>query len=390
MSAPSSGGNDVPASPGPEGSEAATGAGENPAAAAALTVSVLSLLTAPCWLAAGLYFDAGAVFVAVIPGFISIMLSVRALQFALAAGARPGNKRGGVALVLGLLSVILAGASSVFGAMLSNVKVGKMDGRALRIRGREVTAEGTHDDAWSVGDAPDVSGVDAEARTTLAAEWEADAKTEHASIAAFARLALDLIAAGAPPHLLEACLGAALEEVRHARGAWSLASAYAGLPRGPGPIPEVATAPGGLSRLVTETVIDGCLGEGLAAACAREAAAEASDPVLGEHLSTVARDEHGHAELAWDVLAFCLARGGAEARLATERALAMGARGTWPFPRGSRSLEGRLSAARIAVLGVSVQREVEERARQLLGDALTLTPPGSSAPGVAEPREGPR
>jgi hypothetical protein len=202
-------------------------------------------------------------------------------------------------------------------------------------------------------------------RALLATAWEADARTEHASIAAFARLSLDLIAVGAPPRLLEASLSAALDEVRHATGAYSLASAYAGSSLGPGPIPEVATAPGGLARLAMETVIDGCLGEGLAAACAREAAADATDPVLRAHLSAVARDESRHAELAWAVLAFCLARGGDPVRLATERALELCTRGVLPVPESALPLEGRLLPARVASLGLLVRREVEARARQL-------------------------
>jgi hypothetical protein len=220
---------------------------------------------------------------------------------------------------------------------------------------------------------PAVSRTDEAARARLAAEWEADAKTEHASIAAFARLALDLMAVGAPPHLLEACLGAALDEVRHATRAYSLASAYEGSHRGPGAIPEVATTPGGLARLAMETVVDGCLGEGLAAACAQEAAAEAMDPVVKAHLSAVARDEARHAELAWAVLAFCLERGGAPVRLATERALEVCARSAWPVPESAPSLDGRLSPARIASLGIAVRLEVEARARALQAGATVTT-----------------
>jgi hypothetical protein len=339
-------------------------------------VSILSLLTAQLWLIAGLFFKRDALILAAIPGVISVALGFRALQFALAAEPSLGTKRSIVSLVLGLLASIIALISSGFGAALSGIRIGKIDGRTLRVRGRPVTGEGIHDNAWAVDAAPVVSGTNEAARARLAAEWEADAKTEHASIAAFARLSLDLMAVGAPPHLIEACLGAALDEVRHATRAYSLASAYAGRHRGPGAIPEVATAPGGLARLATETIVDGCLGEGLAAACAREAADEATDPVVRAHLSAVARDEGQHAELAWAVLAFCLERGGAPVRLATERALEVCARGVLPVPESALSLEGRLSPARIAALAVAVRLEVAARARLLcLGEVHPAVAP---------------
>jgi ADP-ribose pyrophosphatase YjhB (NUDIX family) len=331
----------------------------------ALTVSIISLLTAPLWIVAGLLFKGGALFIAVLPGVLSLVLGFRALQLAATAVPPAGNKRGITSLVIGLLALVISLVSSGFGMMVAGFKLGRMDGRALRIRGRQVTARGSHDDAWPTGDAPTVPSEPPETRSMLAAAWEADARTEHASIAAFARLSLDLMAVGAPPHLVEACLNAALDEVRHARGAYSLASAYAGHPQGPGLLPEVATAPGGLARLATETLIDGCLGEGLAAACAREAAEEASDPVLKAHLSAVARDESRHAELAWDVLAFCLSHGGTAVRLATERALELCTRSALPVPASAPTLDGRLSPARIASLGLSVRQEVEARVRQL-------------------------
>jgi hypothetical protein len=372
MSSSSPGSNDAPPAHGPQDPGTPAGHGQDRAAAVALTVSIISLLTAPLWIVAGLLFKGGALFLAVLPGVLSLALGFRALQFAATAVPPSNSKRGAVSIVLGILSLVVSLVSSGFGMMLANVKLGRMDGRALRIRGRLVTARRTHDDAWSVDNTQAVPVDDLETRAMLTAAWEADAKTEHASIAAFARLSLDLMAVGAPPHLIEACLRAALDEVRHATGAYSLASAYAGHPQGPGLMPEVATASGGLSRLATETIIDGCLGEGLAAACAREAAAEAVDPVVKAHLTAVARDESRHAELAWDVLAFCLTHGGAPARLATERALELCARGVLLGSESVPSLDGRLSPARIASLGLSVRREVEARARHLCAGAQQL------------------
>ncbi|WP_224245759.1 hypothetical protein [Hyalangium gracile] len=337
------------------------------AASLALTVSIIAAFTAPVWVVAGLFLDSLAFLLAGIPGIVSLVLSLRALMLTY---RRPGGrKRSLVSLGLGALAFVIALLSSGLGLAFIQSQMRGVEGRALRIRGRPVTADGAPEDAWSGDEAPEASSSDAESREVLAAEWEADAKSEHASIASFTRLSLDLMAEGAPPHLIEACLRAALDEVRHARGAYSLASGYAGRSRGPGPLPEVATAPGGLSRLAMETLIDGCFGEGLAAARAREAAAEARDPAVRAHLSAVAREESDHAELAWDVLAFCLERGGVPARLATERALEICARGVQPVSNSSRPLDGRLSPERIAALSVTVQREVEARVRRMCGVA---------------------
>src|SRR5262249_9598845 len=67
-----------------------------------------------------------------------------------------------------------------------------------------------------------------DARAALARAWEADALLEHASIAAFSRFAMDLLAVGAPPDLITAALAAATDEVRHARLCFTLAQRYSG------------------------------------------------------------------------------------------------------------------------------------------------------------------
>lgn len=51
--------------------------------------------------------------------------------------------------------------------------------------------------------------------------------------------------------------------------------------------------------------------EALEFAIARRGAATATDPAVAETLAMIARDEARHAELAWDILAWCVAHGGA-------------------------------------------------------------------------------
>jgi hypothetical protein len=133
-----------------------------------------------------------------------------------------------------------------------------------------------------------------------------DALLEHASVAAFARLSLSLLAFGAPPDLVARAHEAALDEIRHAQ--ISFANAGGG-DIGPGPCPAFATlrAHPSLADLAEETYVDGCVGETIAALKLRLLAADAT--LLG-----MARDEERHAELAWRIIEWALSSGDASVR----------------------------------------------------------------------------
>ena len=122
---------------------------------------------------------------------------------------------------------------------------------------------------------------------------------------AFSRLSLSLVSLGAPAHLVQAALRAALEEIEHARLSFALAEAYALTPMGPGPLVELTSAPAvtvtSRADLARESLVDGCLLEGAAAAYAQVALARASDPAVRTALAIIARDEASHAELAWEI-----------------------------------------------------------------------------------------
>ena len=60
------------------------------------------------------------------------------------------------------------------------------------------------------------------------------------------------------------------------------------------------------ARLVAEAWVDGVLGEGAAAAQAREALHTSEDPVVQAHQARIARDEAGHAALGTKVLRWAL------------------------------------------------------------------------------------
>ncbi|MEO8706121.1 MAG: ferritin-like domain-containing protein [Kofleriaceae bacterium] len=167
------------------------------------------------------------------------------------------------------------------------------------------------DGAARVGDLATGVGWHAEvpalaADPEAAATWTRTAQLEHASIAAFSNLALQLLAHGAPAELIEATHAAALDELRHARIAFAIASQYAGVAVGPAAFPEAArmSAEVTLRALALETFVDGCIGEACGAAEAYRAAHGALAPIL----HAIAEDEARHAALAWGVVRWCVAQ----------------------------------------------------------------------------------
>lgn len=210
------------------------------------------------------------------------------------------------------------------------------------------------DRGWSLDVlAPDTAGLDLAARRALAAAWTADALLEHASIAAFSRFSLDLLAVGAPAELVIAAHQAALDEVRHARICFALAQGYAGAPIGPSSFPfeGVITVNADLVSLAVSTAREGCIGETLAAAVAAEQLARAVHPAVRRALSAIAEDEARHAELAFRTVAWALSRGGEPVRAAVAAVFAE-ARSHVPrvaadtgIPPGILAPHGRLDAA---------------------------------------------
>ena len=146
---------------------------------------------------------------------------------------------------------------------------------------------------------------DAAARAT----WERIARAEHASIASFARFVLELCALGAPPDLLADATAAQADEIRHASQALSVLHAITGESLAPGPLSldgiELRADPAAILR---GTILEGCLNETLAAAEAARLADAAPDPALAAVYRTIARDEAGHAALAWRAVSFILDR----------------------------------------------------------------------------------
>lgn len=164
---------------------------------------------------------------------------------------------------------------------------------------------------WSArGAMPDVCALPADLRAALAEHWTRAAQMEHASIAAFARFALELLALGAPSWAIVDTNAAMADETAHAEIAFALASAYAGQPIGPAPL-AIDGAVGPITeRSVFATLVrEGCIGETLAAILATDALESAEDPAVRDALETIAADETRHATLSWRVARWLLQRG---------------------------------------------------------------------------------
>ena len=275
------------------------------------------------------------------------------------------------------IGVLLGVAAAVLlGIVLVTSSIDSSPGRALRIRRRVVKAPIVRAAGWR-GDAaaagPDVGALSADARAAIAAGWIDAARGEHASVPAFSRLSLTLMALGAPSRLVEAAHRAALDEIEHARMAFGMAAAYSGADVAPGALDELMTAPAvtaaSLPELAEESLIDGCLLEGIAAEAAREAAARATDPAVRASLATIARDEATHAELAWDVVRWASEEGDVDLR---RRQLTVIHRAALPAPPLAvpPSLEAELAAH--GWLAPHEWRDVCERTQLAAASRLAL------------------
>ena len=240
---------------------------------------------------------------------------------------------GSTALVVAFGAAVLAGIAfvllciTVVIEMVSGINFSK--GRLLRIDGKARSAPTVKASGWqtTVASAPERLGF--VERRILSIAWQRSAELEHASVVAFGRLAERLVELGAAADLVERAHLAAIDEIRHARLSYALASTYAGKALGPGPFPALASGEArrksspryvALASLAKASFVDGCLGEGLAAAVAQRASACVTDLGLRSMLSTIAEDEARHAELAWSVIEWCVIEGDDRVRSALEQA----------------------------------------------------------------------
>lgn len=158
------------------------------------------------------------------------------------------------------------------------------------------------------------------AATQSSSAWTAylarAAAEEHASIATFARTICQLMALGAPLHLLARTQQALADEIQHTRGCleWLRRSGGDGDALGvlPEAVADIPQANRGLDALAHALLIDvirgGCVGETLAAEGMLQRAARAPDPELAAWLERVADDEARHSALAFATVAWLVAQ----------------------------------------------------------------------------------
>ena len=188
----------------------------------------------------------------------------------------------------------------------------------------EVALGSPNDTGLCVGRRPDgLCGSEARAEDETPGEWLArTARLEAAAVAAFAFLARELEAFGAPHALLTRLKQAARDEIAHAERMTALARA-----RGAEPPPAVVVPPArrSLLEIALENTVEGCVRECWGALCARFQAAAAQAPDVRAAFGRIAREEAEHAELSRDVAIWLDGRlGPAErARVASARARAI-------------------------------------------------------------------
>lgn len=265
-------------------------------------------------------------------GFLaSAIIALMGAVFALIAMNRAQNSpepptmaeaMGSVGATLGNLIMMGLGG---FGAYLSTMTFSS--GRPFRRFGK-VKLPPVHDgDAWALP-SMSIEGVDPMSRAALAAQWRENGRAEHASVASFSQLSLDLVTLGAPPELIAAAHRNALDEIRHAQLCFALARGLDGKVESPGPFRAAGGGPrttlpkpAALAQLAVESLIDGALHEGHSARVVSKLVKRCHDPIIREVLREIAADEGRHARHGWDVVGWCLQEGGMPVARALSAAL---------------------------------------------------------------------
>jgi hypothetical protein len=251
--------------------------------------------------------------------------------------ARERPPRAGLIAFAGLCLFGVHGLMTFFGAVVALLSSGGGRGRQLRRFGKVLLPRlvpGSTPD-WSGGfvafDVPD------EVRSPLAAQWRENARTEHASVGAFALLTMDLLALGAPPDLLSSAHRDGLDEIRHAQACLALAAAIDGGNSRPAPFEESRRARSlprrrtlALARLAVDSLVDGVLHEGVSARVLGRLARLTEVFEIRETVAQLAADEGRHAAHAWHVVVWCAREGGDPVLYALRGALAA-------LPRSMRS-----------------------------------------------------
>jgi hypothetical protein len=159
-------------------------------------------------------------------------------------------------------------------------------------------------------------------RYLLGEEWTERSLGEHSSVASFAAFAIALMTNNAPSDLVEDAFTAGMDEIRHAKSSFAIASKLKGETVGPGPLPASKHNFGhDLTALALAVAREGCVDETLSAIVA-DLEVEDIRKVINEgwqgsmysriepdtlnwimnEMRTIALEESNHAALAWRTL----------------------------------------------------------------------------------------
>jgi hypothetical protein len=319
---------------------------------------------------------------AAVVALVGLVMGVKSL--ALAAKLKPASV--GIVLLgtfatLGSFAMMSLGA---FAAYLSTLTFSR--GRQLRRRGRVLLPPLARGEEWARSHAR--VDVDDDVRAGLAARWRENARTEHASVAAFARLTLDLVALGAPPALVAAAQRDALDEIAHAEACFAIARAIDGVDVGPGPFREAAAARTlprartlALARLAVDSLVDGALHEGVSARVIARLARRCEVDTMAATLRRIAADEGRHSAHGWDVVEWCVAEGGAPVVAALHGALRTLPR-TMRTPLPAAAATGVWERWGIHGHELEAKEYVRTRAHVEARVARWSLPPGAAAPAL--------
>jgi hypothetical protein len=255
-------------------------------------------------------------------------------------------------------------------------------GRPLVVAGQVRAAPAVLRGDWTEPSELRVEHLDERARAWLAHAWLDDARLEHASVAAFARLTLELLALGAPAELVRAAQDASLDEIEHARLCYGIASRFGGADVGPGPLAvDGALGEISLAELARATFQEGCVGETVAALVAAEQARTTIDGSIARALDRISQEETRHAALAWRVVRWAISVGGDSIVRVVERALSDVLGETAPVAAAETEIDpelalayGRLPPSELAAIRAEALRDVVVPClRSLLGGAERAT-----------------
>jgi len=234
-------------------------------------------------------------------------------------------------------------------------------GRPFLVEGHDRVAPLERRADWQAVFALELAAVSPGVRAAAGQAWARIAQMEHASIAAFARFALQLLQLGAPPDLVERATRAMADETRHARLAFGVASALCGEALGPASIDvEQCLSESSLVEVARLVVREGCIGETAAALEAREAAELTTQPELARLLHAVADDEAEHAELAWRFVRWALERSPQDITALVQSELARAEQLDRPLPAPPSADE--LAGSVYGVLPERARRELQGQA----------------------------